>query len=215
MARRATPSKQQIAPSFVFGDRSVPSVNVHYRDDFNYTTPSAQPPRSAKEKRAYGCEEIGKKFTGRTKGGTPDTVCKNYRSTPCGSESSPRASCPVQLVWVRGKPNLRFCVEPAKPGYLVPVEDPIQAQAYATKACASWPHKPKVRPEWPKDFFKKKARFVVEDAEEAYPKTPYGEPGLGETPSWIEGEKGAWVTLLLPIGALFTYLMLVGGSKRS
>ena len=213
--RRSKTPRSQIAPSFTFGERSVPSVGIYVPPGFNYTTPSAHPPRTAKERRAYGCEEIGKKFTGRLKDGRPDTFCK-ITSTPCGSKNSPRASCPVQLVWVRGKPNLRFCKEPAEPGYLVPVDNPSQAQAYARKACKDWPHKPKLRAEWPKDFFGKKASFVVDDAEKAYPRTPYGEPGLGRVkpgPEWMQGEAGAWITFLVPIGALFTYLLVVGGNK--
>lgn len=224
MARRATAQRSEaLAPPLFIDDRALPSVRLHQRVGFNYTTPSSQPPRSAADRRRYGCEEISwtdskgkkkKKFTGRLEDGRPDTFCKPT-SKPCGE----RASCPVQLVWVKGQANLRFCVEPGKPGFLVPVASSREAQKLAKKACANWPHKPTTKVQWPKDFFSKNAPEVVEAARRARPDSPWGGPGLGElggrpkeVPWILQGERGAWVTLMLPVAGLVAVLAF-GGKK--
>ena len=46
--------------------------------------------------------------------------------------------CPVQLLWVKGKPRLRFCRTPGAPGFIVKVSDPDEALEIAHKACACW-----------------------------------------------------------------------------
>lgn len=160
----------------------LPSVNVNLRPGFRYTTGTAVPNRTAKERRAHGCEEEPKgKFTGRLKNGKPSSFCKAF-SAPCGDPATPRAGCPVQLTFIDGKPNLRFCIKPGEPGFLVPVATPEEADSLARKACASWPNKPKAQVQWPNDFFKKHAPHLVEQAQRAHPKSPWGTPGLGEMP---------------------------------
>lgn len=108
-----------------------------------------------------------------------DTRCKGTYTKPCGD----RASCPVQLVWLDGKPNLRFCDTQGQPGNLVPVKDVDEAVAYANKACEAWPVKMRGSNIWPKDFWEKNAPDVIRDARGAYPKGGPGgggQPGLGE-----------------------------------
>jgi hypothetical protein len=93
----------------------------------------------------------------------------------------------VQLVFINGQPNLRFCETLKKPGYLVPVNSPEEADALARKACAAWPNKLKKTVEWPGEFFQKNAPGIVESAREAHPKSPWGTPGLGDAGdvSWM------------------------------
>lgn len=226
--------REAIAPAYTLcidGDpgcekgKSLPRVGSVTRGDFTYTTPSAQVPRSAADRRAYGCVEADfktakgetkRKFTGRLKNGRPDTFCKTT-SKPCGD----RASCPVQLVWVKGQPNLRFCRSQGDPGWLVPVGSAEEAQELAERACDQWP-RPKKKVPWPKDFFAKKAPYVVDTAEKTYPKqgkqkkgaSDWRQPGLGRVsrsssePTWFQGEGGAWLTLMVPIGAFIGLLAL-------
>jgi len=240
--KKSSKKREAIGPSYLLcieGDegceagKSLPRVGSVIRDDFTYTTPSAQVPRSAKDRRAYGCtehdvknpktKEVKRKFTGRLgpdnapglPEGTPDTYCKTT-SKPCGD----RASCPVQLVWVKGQPNLRFCRDQGEPGWLVPVSSAREAQELAEQACKEWP-RPKKKVPWPKDFFAKKAPFVKDTAERTYPKrgkqkktaSPWVQPGLGRVsrtsePSWFQGEGGAWVTLMVPVGAMIGFMIL-------
>lgn len=177
-----------VAKSYVLcapGDRScqgahLPSVSVDIRPGFRYTSGTAVPPRTASARRARGCEENPKgHFTGRLTGGKPDAFCK-AQSDPCGDPKNPRTGCPVQLVFIEGAPNLRFCEKPGEPGYLVPVDSPEHAEKIARKACEKWPNKPKASVSWPPGFFQKNAAgLVVEPARKAHPKSPWGSPGLG------------------------------------
>jgi len=125
-----------------------------------------------------------KKFNGRRCRSGPreackdtvyDSFCAGTNSDPCGS---PRATCPVQLVWVDGKPNLRFCREQGKPGYLVPVTDVREAMRVSDAACAKWPYKLGVVDRadgtegeggWDPDFFDTNAPEVLTAAKAAYP----------------------------------------------
>ena len=156
----------------------LPSVGFRVAPSFRYTTLTAQPPRTAADRRARGCEESPPgKFTGRLKNGVPDNYC-GATSPPCGSAKEMRSSCPVQLMYLEGKPALRFCVRPQAPGFVVPVQSPEQAEAIARRACAKWPNKiPKI---WPENFFEKNAPEIVSAARTALPKGNWGTPGLGE-----------------------------------
>jgi len=177
--------KQVAGPSVTAVGMALPTIHVAGpRSDFRYTSPSAIPPRSAEARRAHGCEtrtyaKGKKKFTGlldEEHGGMPDTFCK-ATSAPCGD----RQSCPVQLVWIKGAPHLRFCVTQGKPGHVVGVTSPEAAQKLADEACHDWP-KPKKKVNWPKGFFQKHAPTVVARAAKTRPRSPWGSPGLGAAP---------------------------------
>lgn len=190
MARKAP--TRAAGPAVEATARALPKIHVSRpRPGFRYTSPTAIPPRSAAERREHGCEETeyktkaGKKaskFTGRIEAtGLPDPFCKNP-TTPCGDPKAPRALCPVQLIWLRGKPHLRLCVEPGAPGHTVPVKSPSEAQRLAEEACKGWPKRPTTTAiEWPKRYFEKHAPELVTRAKRARPKSPWG-PGLGEPP---------------------------------
>ena len=45
-------------------------------------------------------------------------------------------TCPVQLVFVKGTPFLRMCVQAGKPGLLVKVKDGVDAYDAAGRACS-------------------------------------------------------------------------------
>jgi len=191
-------------------------VTVTPRPGFNYTTPSAIPKRSPDMKRQFmckpgdtpgvdcGCEEKpGKKgtFTGRVfplKAGITDSFCK--KADPC---SSARVACPVQAIWIGGKPFLRFCTEMKKPGYVVPAPSVREAQKLARKACAKWPNKPKIKVEWPKGFFEKNAPDMVEMARKGRPDSPWGTPGLGQAPT----RKAATMSPLVPLSAVLAIVV--------
>jgi hypothetical protein len=203
---------KELAPPLWLTDHSMPKVGIHFREGFDYTTPSAHPPRTAQDRRNYGCEESNKRFTGRLKDGRLDSYCK-ITSPPCED----RAGCPVQLVWVKGKPHLRFCIEPKKPGFLVPVGSPEEADKLSRKACRAWPRQPEGKKGWPKGYFEKNAPEIVEAARAGYPESPWGTPGLGadrpdDLPWIMQGERGKWVTFLLPIVVVFG--MLATGKNK-
>jgi hypothetical protein len=102
-----------------------------------------------------------------------DVRCKG-KDDPCGSD---RSTCPVQLVWVEGKPNLRFCIRKNQPGYLVPVKNVKEAMEISGKACSKWPYQlgAQERAEgseeegWDPEFFDKNAPDVRQKARAAYP----------------------------------------------
>jgi hypothetical protein len=153
---------------------------------------------AVRQQETAGAEAVGPvkvkvddRFTGYLNDGSFDTRCKESRSKPCGD----RASCPVQLVWLEGKPNLRFCNEQDEPGYLVSVKDPAQATIYAKKACEAWPHKIKGEHIWPEDFWKKKAPEVITDAARDYPQ---GGPGGAGIPGLGEGDDDEFVPAIEP-----------------
>lgn len=56
-------------------------------------------------------------------------------SAPCGTA---RKTCPVQLVFDRGQPKLRFCRTKNEPGHLVAVSSAEEAQRIASEACDCW-----------------------------------------------------------------------------
>ena len=138
-----------------------------------------------------------------------DAFCWGSDSKPCGSA---RSTCPVQLVWVDGKPNLRFCKQLGEPGYLVPVKDVKEAMKISTDACAQWPYKlgtvEKTEGDegegggWDPEFFDRNAPEILKKAKKAYPKRG----GLGQvapaqrrpqglgSPLWLMG--GAALGLL-------------------
>jgi len=163
-------------------------INLPPRPAFHYTSPSAIPPRTKKERLARGCELRNNKFTGRVcKDGecVADAFCK-ITQPPCDQL---RAQCPVQLIFVQGQPTLRFCKKKSRPGYLVPVSSPAQAQSLAEKACRAW-KTPKntnrgknktVLPPWPSTFFERNAPDMVTKARQAHPDSAWGKPGLGFT----------------------------------
>jgi len=175
----------------------LPKAKLHSPKGFNYTSPSHRPNRSKKEKLDHGCIQKDNRFTGNVclekdaKGQCIMEAADSYCMTntpPCAAE---KERCPVQLVFIEGKPNLRFCVTPGKPGYVVPFSSPTDAQKEAEKACKDWktrrvshPTKEgKTKPRWPRSFFPRKYPKVVEDARSAHPeKGLWGKPGLGETP---------------------------------
>lgn len=192
-------------------------VTAAARPGFSYTTPSAIPKRSAEMKRQYmcrpgqtpgvdcGCEEKPKKkgqFTGRVfpiEAGVTDSFCK--KTDPCHAA---RVACPVQAIWIGGKPFLRFCTEVNRPGWIIPAPSVKEAQRIARKACAKWPHKPKIKVEWPKGFFEKNAPEMVEMAQKTSPESPFG-PGLGQAP----GVRRAGIPPIIPIGSALALLVAV------
>jgi hypothetical protein len=185
----------------------LPPVNVNLRPGFHYTTGTAIPKRSAKERRAVDCEETPKgTFTGRLKNGKPSGYCKAF-SAPCGDPKKPRAGCPVQLTFIDGKPNLRFCVKPGEPGYLVPVRTPEEADALARKACENWPNKPKATVKWPTDFFGKNAPDLVDTARRAHPTSPWGMPGLGDIERASKRPNPAWLAAGVAMGVMAAVLV--------
>lgn len=120
-----------------------------------------------------------------------DERCKG-KSDPCGQD---RATCPVQLVWVKGKPNLRFCIRKKQPGYLVPVKNVDDAMRISDAACKKWPYQLGTQEKaegseeegWDPEFFDKNAPDVLVQAREAYPASG----GLGQigrsrgNPIWL------------------------------
>jgi len=189
------------------------------RKGFQYTSPSVLPKRGKADKRERGC--IEKMRTVKKKDGTeeqqldftgdycsewknpnePDKrkrVCKKGKNIPdpyCKGDTSPcsaRASCPVQLIFLRGKPHLRFCQTTGERGYAIPISSPEEGQARAKEACENWkrlktwkakdPKTGKERKyyeEPPPKFFERNAPKIVEDAKRALPETG----GLAGPPS--------------------------------
>jgi hypothetical protein len=156
-----------------------------------------------------------KKFNGKRCRSGPREACKDTvydafcagSSDPCGS---PRSTCPVQLVWVDGKPNLRFCRELGKPGHLVPVSNISEAMKISDAACAKWPYKLGVVDRadgtegeggWDPEFFDKHAPEVLERAKRAYPESA----GFGALPrrrgrSRRQQASGPWLAIGLAMG---------------
>lgn len=89
---------------------------------------------------------LGKKFGATSK--TVDAIDGKYCGTdkhgkkkkcpePCQAVSK-RKTCPVQLVFDRGQPFLRFCRAAKEAGYRVNVESSREAVSVAERACAHW-----------------------------------------------------------------------------
>jgi hypothetical protein len=161
----------------------LPKTRYESPEDFSYTTTSHHPPHKAAARIKRKCiyDEKKKTFTGERcvqeeKGKCiakiRDTYCKPKKENPCASD---RKSCPVQLIFIEGTPNLRFCRKRDKPGFIVPVASPEKAQQLAEEACADWG-------KWPDTFFNRKAPQLVKAAKKAHPKSPWG-PGLGQPPA--------------------------------
>lgn len=122
----------------------------------------------------------GKRCTSKLRNGTCkpedetyDPDCKGSND-PCASD---RSTCPVQLVWVNGRPNLRFCKTKKKPGYLVPVKSVSEAMRISDEACKKWPYQLSAQSvgsgeeseAWDETFFERNAPEIPEAARAAYP----------------------------------------------
>lgn len=222
---------------------AVRELDTLQKGKFEYTTPSALPGHSAEDRRTHGCTEgwktvkkgpnKGKKywdFTGkycrkwenpketdprkkRCKAGqdVPDPYC-SAKSDPC---SPSRLGCPVQLIFLRGKPHLRFCRAEKERGYVVPASSPEKAQKIAAEACKKWRRlerievgvdekgKPVTRVEpLPANFFERNAPQIVTQARRALPATG----GLAQPPPSLP-------ILLLP-ALIVAPLFLVAWSRR-
>ena len=67
---------------------------------------------------------------------TPEGLLPSSKGSPCPKK---RKGCPVQLVWQEGRPFLRLCDRPKKPGRMIPVpDDPSTALALSRRLCACW-----------------------------------------------------------------------------
>ncbi|MFQ5339911.1 MAG: hypothetical protein ACE5F6_00035 [Anaerolineae bacterium] len=141
-----------------------------------------------------------------------DERCKAKRQ-PCESD---RSACPVQLVWVKGKPNLRFCIRQKEPGYLVPVKDVQQAMKISNEACKKWPYQLGMREQaeggeeegWDPQFFYMNAPILTK-ARKAYPKSG----GLGVLPRPPQPpQKGnpIWLAIGLAMGLAGAALLKTG-----
>lgn len=49
-----------------------------------------------------------------------------------------KGSCPVQWIWKKGQPYLRFCHDAGQDGRLIPVRSSKDALEQARKLCAAW-----------------------------------------------------------------------------
>lgn len=133
-----------------------------------------------------------------------DADCKGA-GDPCGSS---RSTCPVQLVWVDGKPNLRFCKAKKEPGYLVPVRNVAEAMQISDEACAKWPYKLGAQvssggedeDSWDADFFDKNAPQIPKVARSAYPQSG----GLGNMP---RRGNPAWIAAGVAMGVMAAVLI--------
>jgi hypothetical protein len=160
-----------------------------------------------------------KKFNGRRCRSGPREACKDtvYDAFCAGADSDPcsqRSTCPVQLVWVDGKPNLRFCRELGKPGYLVPVPDVKEAMRISDAACAKWPYKLGVVERadgteseggWDPDFFNRNAPDILDASKTAYP----DRGGLGGVPRRARKRppNPAWLAAGLAMGVMAAVLL--------
>lgn len=130
--------------------------------DFNYTTPSAineasplKPSTPTVRMEERGCKwktvrVVGKKGKNKGKVSLKKVVtdkrpecqksappCARAKNTKTG-KVEPRKTCPVQLFWRYGKPFVRFCQTPNKPGFIKQVSSVEEAVKLSTKACQEW-----------------------------------------------------------------------------
>lgn len=125
---------------------NVPRISQSILDGrvpFEYQSPSTLPKLTMKQKIERGCrfttQQVTSKKTGRRyskrvlEPGQPD-YCKPY-SAPCGTG---RKGCPVQLVFEKGKPALRFCFKAKSKGFAKRFSSVDEAAAFSAKACACW-----------------------------------------------------------------------------
>lgn len=163
------------------------------------------------------------RFTGkRCLSGKPDASCRDkaYDAFCQGSSvdpcASPRATCPVQLVWVDGRPNLRFCKERGKPGYLVKVKNVAEAMQISKEACDKWPYKlgtveradgSEQDAGWDPEFFNRNAPQVLSRSRADYPERE----GLGGfiEPRGPSPRKGnpAWLAAGVAMGVMAAVLL--------
>jgi hypothetical protein len=210
------PQKKKEGPaSAVPYPLDLPSMKnmAERRKGFRYTSPSTLPKRSAAEKAEHGC--VRKFLPVKVKKGPPRSewkftgdycsewenpkepdkrkrVCKKGKNLPdpyCKGVSKPcdaRASCPVQLIFLRGVPHLRFCQVRGEKGYTIPISSPEEGQERAAQACENW----KRLKSWkdsegkkhyedpPPRFFERNDPKLIEEAREALPASG----GLAQAP---------------------------------
>jgi len=136
-----------------------------------------------------------------------DELCRAKSTKPCESD---RSTCPVQLVWVKGKPNLRFCMKKDEPGYLVPVNSVREALKLSDTACERWPYKlgAQLKTEgseeegWDASFFNKHAPNVISAARSAYPERE----GLGGVSRKRRGNP-VWLAAGIAMGVMAGVLL--------
>jgi hypothetical protein len=147
-----------------------------------------------------------------------DERCK-AKGKPCESD---RATCPVQLVWVKGKPNLRFCLKQKEPGYLVPVKNVREAMQISDEACRKWPYQLGVQEQaegseeegWDSKFFDKNAPNIPTLARQAYP----GSGGLGRLPRPQQPPQRGnpiWLAIGLAMGLAGAALLKTGPATEA
>jgi hypothetical protein len=205
------PKKKEGPASAVPYPLDLPSMKnmAELRKSFRYTSPNTLPKRSAAEKAEHGCirkflpVKVKKgpprsewKFTGDycSEWENPDEkdkrkrVCKKGKSLPdpyCKGVSKPcdaRASCPVQLIFLRGVPYLRFCQVRGERGYAIPISSPEEGQARAEEACRNWKRlktwkaidpksgkEKKYYEDPPPRFFERNDPKLIEEARKALP----------------------------------------------
>lgn len=227
--KRKKKGPQQVAPAHTLcvgtdcDGAPLPTTIYASPSDFTHTTTSHHPKHSKEERIKRKCiyNEKKKDFTGQRcvteKEGECleqiyDTYCKP-KDDPCVTT---RKGCPVQFIFVEGKPTLRFCTEPKKPGHIVPVDSPEEAQRLAEEACKDWKRGKK----WSPTFFKRKAPQVVKAAKKSHPKSPWG-PGLGQPPAAPELPPGmpqvpaqASMSPMIPLVGAFGAAVLFALSKK-
>lgn len=112
---------------------------------YSYTSSSVYEQWDKAKKKAEGCRTAvttavvkkGKhagKVVKKTINIDPRPQCQVF-SPPCKQS---RATCPVQLIWVNGQPNLRFCGQTNRRAPSVPVSSPAQANDLARSLCSCW-----------------------------------------------------------------------------
>jgi hypothetical protein len=76
---------------------------------------------------------------------TPPGFSYSTQAKPCASAGRPkeagkktRKTCPVQLIFDRGQPKLRFCLAQGRPGKVIAVSSAEEAQRVAGEACRCW-----------------------------------------------------------------------------
>jgi len=117
-------------------------------EGFDYSTPSVFEHRTKTERKKLGCtfkkvKYVGKDGKTKTKEIVADRreMCQEAAKPCSGDRVTKGTSCPVQLFYKRGQATLRFCNERNKPGKVIAVNSPQEAQKIASKACAYWAKK--------------------------------------------------------------------------
>lgn len=120
-----------------FASMPLPRVRVELAPvsgalPFRYTSPSVRLKRSMAERRAAGCRFTKGKLDPRD---AAREECQAQSSPPCATS---RKSCPVQLVFDKGTPALRFCFEKGQKGHAHRFTDVEAAARFAEEACKCW-----------------------------------------------------------------------------